>query len=141
MQTVILATMMHSGTDFFRGILERHYPYIGFEAALAGQPGLAAIHISDRVLDALEYRCKGNPVLVTTLRHWRDMELSWKRAGRDMPTLPIMRECWMRFLEMDPFILSVDCQRQERLDRLSAHLGVKLETDWQAPDNVIRSKV
>ena len=59
---------------------------------------------------------------------------SWQQRGKDLNDYANYVSNWLDLLQQDPFIVSVDTNREQRLKRLEQHLGVKFDTDW-APVN------
>lgn len=109
----LLVTVPHTGTRFFQQLI-----------------GCKALHVSPA---ALEQARAHDGVLITTIRDWDDVQESWKRRGRDQ-SFPEALMWWAELLTFNPVIVSIDCQREERLARLSEALGMDLKTDWMPVD-------
>ena len=119
---IVLATVPHTGTSFFRDLLRQHFrPYRDFIVR----------HVHDDVFADLD-----NRTVVTTIRDDEDVRRSHIKRGENPGALEGYWRNWDRVVaEYDPIIVSVDAvDRDARLDNLSEALGVEFETDW-APVN------
>ena len=120
---VILCTIPHTGTWFFEKLLKDHGVNVSTQhCTYNGEPGIRK---------AVE----DGAILVTTYRDFQNVTNSWVKRGRVMATLSEHLECWYRLFEFEPIIVSVDNNREMRLELLSAVLDVDLQTDW-TPVNV-----
>ena len=136
-QRVLLVTIPHTGTRFFRDILTEHLPYVGMRGIVSGgKVGVGAIHCTQSVLDAIadaEY----SHTLVTT---WRDPEKvarSWLRRGKPLEELDDYRARWGGMVRRwRPRFLTLEEDRERKLAELGAYLGLDLTTDWEPVTDV-----
>lgn len=130
---IILATIPHTGTQFFRELLSQHLPAIGWHQVIDKRRGLITAHLTDDTMSMLRTNYERVDV-VTTARDWDDVWKSWQARGRDMEE--DFREYLDRWSDLiaafDPVIVSVDCVHRDRmLARLSDLVGMTLKTDWK----------
>lgn len=130
--TVCLATIPHTGTQFFTQLLRQHFKPGGFDRG-----GLVSLHVTPDSLPMIRTH-RRNMILVTTIRDWPSVKRSWEVRGRNLAEWDRYVSDWLDLLTLDPIIVSVDSHRDERLRRLSRTLGVDLVTDW-APVNAWRT--
>ena len=120
MKKVILATIPHTGTHFFKKLLEDH----GFE--------VKAIHVTDNGLKQVNSKVSAGWVLVTTYRNIDRVLKSWHMRGREGQSLNQYLENWYTLHQWEPIVVSFDNNREARLEFLSAVLDVELKTDWES---------
>lgn len=131
MTSVILATVPHTGTQFFYKLLQQHFPPMGFDEV--GKRGCIAVHTVPANMELIHAH-RRSITLVTTLRDEAAVLNSWKQRGRDLSKWDEAWSCWRDLLELKPIIVSVDDAREARLRALERALGVEFETDW-TPEN------
>ena len=132
---VVLATVRHTGSLFFRGILLR----AGFQLTpLRGEakpPPLIFAHLYDTHMDDIFRWLEQFPTLVIPMRDPQECADGWTRRGA---TFEHFEEMWrnVEVLEQfSPSFVSIDTDdREERLSALARRLGRDLQTDW-APVN------
>ena len=124
---IVLCTIPHTGTQFFRGLLAQHYKPTGWDDT--DPNGFITCHITnDALTHILDNR--RNMTLVTTVRDWWAVQNSWQQRNRDFSEYPDYLGCWLDLILQNPFVLSVDHHKENRLKLLEQHLGVQFKTDW-----------
>ncbi len=119
MKRIILCTIPGTGTHFFKDLLEGH----GFD--------VKAIHCTENGLKIVEDEIVNGSTLVTTYREVSDVYENWGNNNRDLEAGKYF-EGWYRLFQYEPVVVSIDNVKEERLEFLSAVLGVELKTDWEA---------
>lgn len=132
---IVLCTVPHTGTQFFRqmflnhGLIERGLDDVG-EHESERVPGyFTALHVTADGLASVR-RVTARVRLVTTVRDWDAVRASWRRRNKDLDTLERYAARWHELLKLEPFILSVDCDRERRLDDFRRLTGIDFQTNW-----------
>lgn len=129
---VVLCTIPHTGTQFFRFLLGEHLPFVGFQTLKREhvERGLIVCHVTDWSLQCMNEMTR-RPIVVTTKRNWADVKRSWERRGRKIEELAEYARRHTELVEKwRPIVVSVDEDREARLQHLGATLGLALKTDW-----------
>jgi|TARA_Y100000310_G_scaffold304804_1_gene344335 hypothetical protein len=116
MDGVILATVPHTGTQFFTELLR---PHLGSR--------LQVMHLTDGNWQDIKAH---RGLTITTMRDWEKTLDSWRRRGRDVRQFPDCLRYWGELLTANPVVVSIDSDRLRRLQALSTKLSIPLETDW-----------
>jgi len=131
---IILVTVPHTGTSFFRDLLRAHFAQRTYRDLFEGADGFCVMHVTEDTI--ADIAAIADPVLVTTTRDPGAVKLSYRRRGESLDALA---DYWKRWWDMvcqyKPYVVSVDSpRRDELLAELGGALGVEFATDW-APVN------
>lgn len=132
---VLLATVEHTGTRFFAGLIARVLgaPRIAgsdYYDHVADGPTFVVTHVQHRSLIE-RYVSEFSPVVVTTIRNLDAVYASYVRRNV-AEDLPRYLSDWMWLVgAYSPLIVSVDsADRETRLDRLVEVVGVTRPASW-----------
>lgn len=130
---IVLATIPHTGTNFFMGLLAQHFPLVTCADLVEGRHGFWPLHVSTPNFARMQRIAR--PVVITTVRDPEKVRRSWEQRGQVMRMLDEAYEqhAWM-MERWHPIVVSIDDDREARLEALEQKLGVRFETDW-APVN------
>ncbi len=125
MKRIILCTIPGTGTHFFKDLLEGH----GFD--------VKAIHCTENGLKIVEDEIVNGSTLVTTYRDVPDIYENWGNNNRDLDAGKYF-EGWYQLEQYCPVTVSIDNNREARLNLLGQVLGVQLNTDWEPVNHTER---
>lgn len=116
---IILATIPHTGTWFFEKLLKDH----GF--------AVETMHVTRNSMPRVKIMVDQGMPVVTTVRSLDKVRESWAVRNRPLDQWCEHLECWFELMAYKPHIVSVDCQKEERLEALGDALGVQFKTKWE----------
>ena len=99
-----------------------------------------AIHCTENGLKIVEDEVLNGSILVTTWRDVPDLYENWGNNNRDLDAGKYF-EGWYRLEQYCPVTVSIDNNREARLNLLGQVLGVQLNTDWEPVNHTERMTV
>lgn len=136
---ILLATVPHTGTRFFIGLIEEAIGIDHHIMRARTEPELnryrfATCHIEEPNSEFLEkYIETFDPLLIVTDRNPDEVAISWAKRGLDLERLDECRRIQQEIITRhDPLIVSVDAaDREQKLGKLGQAIGEQLATNWQ----------